>query len=202
MNIEKLFPIAVGRGKVDIKLTAESLSFIREQDMKTNVGNLASVNSYLLDGEELSGLKEDLLRVTRNYFKAVYSPKDDVDVYITQSWVNVTKPKHLHHKHAHTNSFLSGVYYVTTDCNTDVIKFHKQNVSGVDLRIEPAEWNEYNSQTWWYPVTTGDVVIFPSWLEHEVPPTTSSKDRVSIAFNVFLKGRLGSYANLDELHLQ
>jgi uncharacterized protein (TIGR02466 family) len=107
-----------------------------------------------------------------------------------------------HQAHIHPNSFLSAVFYVATDPNTDVIKFHKQTVSSVSLSIEPVEWNEYNSHSWWYSVSAGDVIIFPSWLKHEVPPTTSNKDRVSIAFNVFLKGRLGSYANLDELHLQ
>jgi ectoine hydroxylase-related dioxygenase (phytanoyl-CoA dioxygenase family) len=77
--------------------------------------------------------------------------------------------------------------------------FHK---SGYEvIRLEPTEWNLHNSRTWWFPVNTGDVVLFPSSLVHEVPPTTSSEKRLSLAFNTFLKGYLGENKELNELIL-
>jgi hypothetical protein len=36
------------------------------------------------------------------------------------------------------------------------------------------------------------MILFPSWLQHFVPINTSNQDRISIAFNVMLKGTVGS----------
>jgi predicted 2-oxoglutarate/Fe(II)-dependent dioxygenase YbiX len=77
--------------------------------------------------------------------------------------------------------------------------FHKTGYDGI--KIMPTEWNIYTAKSWWYSVSTGDVILFPSNLMHEVPPTTSGANRISVAFNVFLKGRLGDYDELTELKI-
>lgn len=202
MKINNLFPTPVGAGAINKKLSAKEIKFLVGQPMRHNIHNLVSENNYILESQELSGLRKELLEIARTYFKIVYAPQDGVDIYITQSWVNITKPEQAHHIHAHQNSFLSGVFYVDT-AETDIIKFHRDSpsISSVALNLEPTEWNPYNSKSWWYPTPTGGVFIFPSGLIHEVPPTTSGKDRVSLAFNMFLKGRLGNSAKLSELML-
>jgi uncharacterized protein (TIGR02466 family) len=199
MNVTSLFPIAIGMDKMSKKLTVKQLKFLTTQQMRTNAGNLSSVNNYILDSDELTSLKNELLKIVRKYFKAVCAPADDVDVYITQSWVNSTEPGGFHHMHAHPNSFISGVFYIHSEGEADRIMFHKAEYDLIS--IIPTEWNMYNSRTWWYPVNTGDVILFPSSLVHEVPPTTSTANRMSVAFNVFLKGRLGGYDELTELKL-
>jgi len=203
MNIESLFPIAVGMGKLPKKLSAKQISFLTNQAMSSNIGNTSSVNTYVLNSKELDSLHKDLLQIVRNYFQAIYSPAADVDVYITQSWVNVTEPKQFHHEHSHQTSFLSGVLYVHADDNVDNIVFHKQSssIGGVTVSIKPTAWNTYNSRSWWYAVNSGDVIIFPSGLNHEVPATVGKTNRVSLAFNVFLKGHLGVCDRLNELNL-
>lgn len=199
MNIDGLFPIPIGVSKLPKKLTANQLKFLTTQEMRGNIGNISSADSYILNRSELTSLRNELLKLVRDYFKAVYAPADDVDVYITQSWINTTEPSKYHHVHSHPNSFISGVFYIHSEGEADKIMFHK---SGYEcIQVNPTEWNRYNSKTWWYPVSTGDVILFPSSLTHEVPPTTSSSNRMSLAFNVFLKGRLGAYADLTELKL-
>jgi uncharacterized protein (TIGR02466 family) len=199
MNIEPLFPIAIGMDKIPKKLTAKQFKFLTTQQMRTNIGNIHSEDSYILDNEELKSLRDELLEIVRKYFKTVYAPSDDVDVCITQSWVNSTEPNKYHHVHSHPNSFISGVFYIHSEGEVDKIKFHKNTYELI--RINSTEWNSYNSTSWWYPVNTGDVILFPSSLTHEVPQTASSSNRISLAFNVFLKGRLGAYNDLTELKL-
>jgi len=199
MNIDNLFPIPVGIDKIPKELTAEQLKFLTTQQMQDNVGNTVSTDSYILNSNELVDLRDELLKIVRKYFKIVYAPADDVDVYITQSWVNFTEPGKYHHVHAHPNSFISGVFYIRSEGEADRIKFYKSVYEGI--QVTPTEWNVYNSKTWWYSVSTGDVILFPSSLTHEVPTTTSSSNRISLAFNVFLKGRLGTYNDLNELKL-
>ena len=199
MNIESLFPIAVGMDKISKKLTPKQFKFLTTQQMRKNIGNVHSEDSYILDNEELKSLRDELLEIVRKYFKAVYVPANDVDVYITQSWVNSTEPNKYHHIHTHPNSFISGVFYIHSEGEADKIKFHKNKYEFV--QINSTEWNTYNSSSWWYPVNTGDVILFPSSLTHEVPSTASSSNRISLAFNVFIKGRLGIANDLTELKL-
>jgi uncharacterized protein (TIGR02466 family) len=199
MNINSLFPIPIGMDRLPKELTPKQLKFLTTQQMSMNLGNMRSEDSYILDNEELLGLRNELLKIIRRYFKYVYEPADDVDVYITQSWVNSTEPSKFHHIHSHPNSFISGVFYIHSEGETDKIMFHKS--SHEYIKLTPTTWNIFNSNSWWYPVNTGDVILFPSSLTHEVPTTASSSNRISLAFNVFLKGRLGDYAALTELKL-
>jgi uncharacterized protein (TIGR02466 family) len=199
MNIHSLFPIAIGMDRVPKELTSKELKFLTTQQMHRNEGNVSSIDSYILDNNELMDLRNELLKIVRKYFKAVYAPADDVDVYITQSWVNSTEPSEFHHAHKHYNSFISGVFYIHSEQKVDKIQFHKTNYEFIKLM--PTEWNAYNALSWWYPVGTGDVILFPSSLSHEVPVTESSSNRISLAFNVFLKGRLGDCTGLTELKL-
>jgi uncharacterized protein (TIGR02466 family) len=185
--------------KLHRRLTDVEFNFLSNQDTQANIGNLSSRDTYILDRPELSKLRSELLSIIRTYFKSVYQPANDLDVYITQSWVNYTKPGEHHHVHAHYNSFISGVFYIHGEGDADRIMFHKPSYEFI--RLEPNQWNVHNSRTWWFPVNTGDIVLFPSNLTHEVPPTTSHKKRLSLAFNVFLKGHLGGNKELTELNL-
>jgi uncharacterized protein (TIGR02466 family) len=200
MNIDNLFPTPIGMDKLPKKLTAAQLRFLTTQQMQNNADNLRSQNSYILDSKELLDLRNELLKIVRKYFTIVHAPANDVDVYITQSWVNFTQPGEHHQLHTHSNSFISGVFYIHSEGETDKIMFHKNTHEFIQFTA-PTTWNAYNSRSWWYPVNTGDVILFPSNLAHEVPATTSSSNRISLAFNVFLKGRLGDYEKLNELKL-
>ena len=42
------------------------------------------------------------------------------------------------------------------------------------------------------PVKKDLMVVFPAWLEHEVPMNLSSDDRVSLSFNIMLRGQYGA----------
>jgi hypothetical protein len=46
-----------------------------------------------------------------------------------------------------------------------------------------------------------DLLLFSSRLTHMVEPNTSDKPRHAIAFNTFVKGRLGNYRDVSELAL-
>ena len=50
-------------------------------------------------------------------------------------------------------------------------------------------------------VESGDLVLFPSSFQHEVPQTTSKETRISIAFNTFIRGYLGDETSSTALYL-
>ena len=61
--------------------------------------------------------------------------------------------------------------------------------------------NVYNSDSWWFEVGAGDLMLFPSSLTHMVE-TVQGEDRVSLAFNTFPVGYVGDESSLTALHLK
>jgi uncharacterized protein (TIGR02466 family) len=122
-----------------------------------------------------------------------------VSLYLTQSWANYTEVGQFHHKHSHPNSVVSGVFYPQADRAVDKIYFYKDGYERI--KIPAAEFNPYNSESWWFEVGAGDLILFPSHLTHMVETKVGDNTRISIAFNTFLKGYIGSDESLTGLHL-
>jgi uncharacterized protein (TIGR02466 family) len=201
-TINGIFPIPVYISKLDRELTKKELSFVDKSklDFYKNDGNITSNNNYILNQKVFGSLKEDLYLRVEDYFKKVLSYTDAVTPYITQSWLNYTETNQYHHKHEHPNSLVSGVFYVNCHEEFDKIKFFKKD-SYQAIKPEIKDWNLYNSETWWFTVKTGDIILFPSSLTHMVETKEGDNTRISLAFNVFIKGTIGNNKNLTELIL-
>lgn len=194
MQIHSLFPQPVGIYKLDRELTAKELSFIKKQETRTNTGNTTSVDNSLLNNKPLTKLRDFIENSVADYFKQVHNPKHNVNLRITQSWTNYTEPGQFHHKHAHPNSFVSGVFYPQANRDTDKIYFYRTGFQQIKF---PAEnWNVWNSESWWFEVGTGDLILFPSSLEHMVETVQGNQTRISLSFNTFPVGNIG-----EEVHL-
>jgi uncharacterized protein (TIGR02466 family) len=194
MRIETLFPTPVGFW--NLVLNKDEIDFVRGLEQRPNDGNTTSKNNYLFREPEMERLEMFVQNCLDEYMKATYAPKYDVKPYITQSWANYTKPGQHHHKHAHPNSFISGCVYIAA--KGDKIYFYRDGYKQIKLPTE--NWNPYNSESWWFEVNEGDVILFPSSLTHMVQ-TVDGEERISIAFNSFLKGTIGSADELTELEI-
>ena len=199
MNIHNLFPLPIGFFRLGRDLTKSELAYVMGQDKYPNQGNVTSADRKILASKELTDIRDFIEDAMLEYFKTVHEPKDDVSLYITQSWANYTDPGQYHHKHAHPNSFISGVFYPQADRSVDKIYFYK---SGYErIKVAPQNWNHWNSESWWFEVGAGDLILFPSNLEHMVETKVGNETRVSIAFNTFLKGHIGVDESLTGLQL-
>ena len=52
-----------------------------------------------------------------------------------------------------------------------------------------------------FPMNKGELIIFPSWIRHSVPINTKNSDRISLSFNTWAKGSLGTKDDLTYLPL-
>jgi len=197
--IHNLFPQPVGMYELDRDLTAKELSFIKKQETRSNTGNATSVDNNLLRHKELTKLRDFIETSVADYFKAVHNPKHKVDLRITQSWANYTEPGQWHHKHAHPNSFVSGVFYPQANRETDKIYFYRSGFQ--QIKFPPEQWNVWNSESWWLAVGTGDLLIFPSGLEHMVETVQGDQTRISLSFNTFPVGNIGEEVSLTGLQI-
>jgi uncharacterized protein (TIGR02466 family) len=198
-NINVIFPTPVYFSKLNRKLNKKELSFIDKTklDVYKNEGNTTSNNNYILNSKIFKSLKEELDLRVRDYFDKIICATDDIQPYITQSWLNYTETNQYHHKHEHPNSLVSGVFYINCDDKFDKIKFFKYQYKTIKPEIK--EWNIWNSESWWFSVKTGDIILFPSSLTHMVENKQGTNTRISLAFNVFIKGNIGNNKSLTEL---
>lgn len=194
-----LFPTAIGKFELGREFTDWELSFFTKQETYKNEGNTASTDKYVLKNKKIENVNNFIKESIKEYFKTIYAPKYDVDLRITQSWLNYTKHGGFHHKHAHQNSFLSGVLYIKAERDKDKIYFYKDGYQQIKLPTE--KFNVYNSDSWWFEVGSGDLLLFPSSLTHMVE-TVQSDERISLAFNTFPIGYVGDEERLTALHLE
>ncbi len=105
-----------------------------------------------------------------------------------EAWANVLRQGGYHNLHNHANAHWSGVYYVTG--NPPVTG---QPMSGKLEFVDPRpaatmvvlDNNKLYGRQIFDPIA-GAMVVFPSWLQHQVHPYFGPGERISISFNVVL----------------
>lgn len=199
MILHSLFPTPVGKFELGREFTAEENTFVVNQPTTKNMGNTVSNDSYVFRHDTLSSLLAFVQESVNTYVKTIYAPKEDVRLRVTQSWLNYSKPGEWHHKHAHPNSFVSGVLYIKAAKERDRIYFYNDTYEQINMPTE--NFNLFNSKSWWLPVETGSLMLFPSSLTHSVA-TVQEEERISLAFNTFPVGYVGNEDSLTALHLR
>ncbi len=116
--------------------------------------------------------------------KLDYSAMIKKDLIMTDCWVNIMPAGAQHTGHIHPHSVLSGTYYVRTPDQSSAIKFEDprlglfMNAPLVKLKAKANNLRFVSIQP-----KGQDLILFESWLKHEVPINTSKEPRISISFN-------------------
>ena len=117
---------------------------------------------------------------------------DIKDIDMTDMWGNILKPGETHPPHTHSNNFLSGVFYLNSDAKTGIIFQDPRPAADVLVPRKKTKTNE-NSNLLSYTSNTNRLILFPSWLLHWVPTNESNRNRISISFNIQIKGQVGEH---------
>lgn len=198
---DAIFPTPVLRTNIGREFTGEEQAFFAEtgEHLFPNVDNATSVDKYILDAPAMKPLRSFLMECVNQYARKIISVSDKVEFYITQSWVNYTKTGQSHHRHMHSNSLVSGVFYISAVKEVDRLYFYREATPQINVWNKDVNW--YNADSWFFSVGTGDVILFPSDLRHGVEETEGKHTRISLAFNAFVRGELGSEERLNSLKL-
>ena len=113
------------------------------------------------------------------------------NMILTDMWLNCYKSQNWQEKHIHSPGQWSGVYYVHFDPNE-----HKATnfYHPCETLLATAGITSNTLVPW---VQEGDMIIFPSWLEHAAPMNKSSKMRSTISFNFFIEEDIYEGGNTD-----
>ena len=201
-DIHALFAMPVYITKLKREFTSEENKFTNKIKLRCckNIGNRTSNDSNIINNKQYSSLRKELNKIVKDYFNKIICSSNNIKPYITQSWLNYTDTNQYHHIHKHPNSLVSGILYINADKDNDKVKFYNDKYSMIDIETE--KFNAFNSRSWWFPVETGQVFLFPSSLSHSVETKKGKNTRISLAFNVFIEGTIGSKEDLNELTLR
>ncbi len=81
---------------------------------------------------------------------------------------------------------------------TDLINLPNHDMY-LKLMIDGAPSRPFNTNIHPYQPQEGTLLLFPSWLPHMVEANQSEERRISIAFNVMLKGKMGAHTMRAEV---
>jgi len=210
VNVKKinLFPTTIYSFKSEItdEQNEEMLDYIYDKfenkyiDVKTNEGSPFGLEQ----GEDnlhmepcFTPLVEFAKAISSNIF--VQEGYLSQEVEITQMWANKQEDGSIHPPHTHANSLHSGIYYLKANDKTSGTQFFEPRPQVKVFVPRREKFIIQNSNMFQVPSKTGRGVIFPSWLQHWVPPNTD--ERITISWNVILRGEYGEENTLQNAHI-
>ena len=144
----------------------------------------ASLNELHRFSSTFTALEKKLARHVLAFARALDLDLRGRSVRMTDCWVNIMPPTAAHSMHLHPLSFISGTYYVVTPAGCPGLKFEDPRLDkfmAAPPRLASARRTNLAHIT--YPAEAGNVILFESWLRHEVPPNRVNAERISISFN-------------------
>jgi uncharacterized protein (TIGR02466 family) len=99
-------------------------------------------------------------------------------------WINILPPGGVHTSHIHPHSVVSGTYYVTIPDGASALKLEDPRL-GFMMAAPPrkAKAKPENRQFAYIKPNAGTVLLWESWLRHEVPVNEAESERISVSFN-------------------
>jgi len=150
----------------------------------SNYGGWQS-QDFLLNEKDFSEIKDFLFQCTESIIRDMY--QDDIKFSMGSSWTNVNRKGAYNVTHYHGNSHWSCSYYVTETYGAPIHFFDPRVRAGM-FAIFGEGKNKYNNILGVEKCVPGQVLFFPSWLEHGVKQNLTDNPRISISCNFTIKG--------------
>jgi uncharacterized protein (TIGR02466 family) len=142
----------------------------------------ASANQMHIMSPTFADLEVEIKKHLKKYIQDLELNINPQSLRMTTCWVNIMPKGAIHTSHNHPQSIISGTYYVQIPPQSSALRLEDPRYS--QFMSRPAlKTNTKTSTHISVPAKPGDVILFESWLRHEVPLNASSKPRVSISFN-------------------
>ena len=131
---------------------------------ETNVKAIMSSYHLFRETDTFNDLLYHILLAVENAFPLPTGHKVKFELNLQHVWSAIYKKGHYTKPHNHYPSHLSFIYYLKSNNKSSPLIFKE-----CDFQITP-----YDDL----------LVVFPSYLKHEVPPQTGDEDRICLAGNI------------------
>ena len=195
-EIDTLFPVAI----YDALITDEELLLDIEREIYrlkeeypdgeliSNYGGWQSPRNAWWDGTSplLGDLGNELLPHVKNYYWETQKNSMSNKIKLQSIWANVSNKHSYNNLHIHPGSQVSGVLYIKApEDSGDIVFVNPLSLSSkmASLDGNKEEHTPYNTDRWYVSPTRGRLILFTSYIGHEVRVNETHYDRMSIAFN-------------------
>lgn len=144
----------------------------------------ASLNDLPLRASIFGELERHLSRHVRSYSKELDFDLGSTRLALDSLWINILGPGGVHSGHIHPHSVISGTYYVSIPEGASALKLEDPRL-GLMMSAPPRKSSARRENVNFVAITptAGTVLLWESWLRHEVPRNAAKQDRISISFN-------------------
>lgn len=176
-------------------LTDRILSLVKQESWQKNTANHVTNHDLFYDSELFDWFDNCIESVKTNI-----GLSKEISLPITSCWANKTSKMEAHHTHHHSNSFMSGIFYLTSHDSAPTF-FTYPNYwlqKFADYKFKTPIGDIQNKI---YPKKS-TLVLFPSHILHSVIGMKDNADRYTIAFNTFLNGEIDDGSMRCRLNLR
>lgn len=191
LDFDLLFPTAIAKS-YDLEFTNKVLPIVQnilDNDNSQFWGYQTTYQKYPIFQQlyQQSFIKEKIYSLCRKYIEtAGYNINPDL-LYLDM-FVSRMKAGEGHGVHNHPNSLLSGVFYLNIEDGSSPIVFHNPNEVKNFVIHKTIQDTMFNKNYFTYNVKNGDVLIWESWIKHEVPSNKKLNGvRETLVFNLSTK---------------
>jgi uncharacterized protein (TIGR02466 family) len=141
----------------------------------TSYGSISRIDQHF---SVFENLKKKLDQEVKKYVKKIGLQFDTGSLELSAMWVNVM-PKNVYHAfHLHPLSVISGTFYVSVGKGGKSSPLRVEDPRASLFMGSPARPIQVDLKP-----KNGDLILFESWMKHEVPPHQNNEDRISVSFN-------------------
>lgn len=144
----------------------------------------ASLDDLPQRASVFADLAEHLDTHARAFARALAFDMDVRRLVLDSLWINVLKPGGFHTAHIHPHSVLSGTYYVRVPEGASAIRYEDPRLPLL-MAAPPKKPKAARARQTFVSAEpkTGTILMWESWLRHEVPVNSARTKRISISFN-------------------
>ena len=197
MNNKKvydLFPDPIFRTRLDNykEINKELLTYILELKKKDQKGNTRSNRGgwhspnfdLVKPGPPINfinNFKDFLKHIITNEIGWEYIPNKQ---RVVAMWAIINNKNSYNVKHNHQNCYLSSAYYVKKPKNSGDISFFDPKEMKTYRFPEVKRNTDYSTERITIKPEEGDLLVFPSYLYHEVGKNLTNEERIVVSFNI------------------
>lgn len=148
----------------------------------TSYGSMDQLHRF---SSSFDDLKKKIDKHISSYVKELAWDINPKELFLSKMWINIMPKGTIHTGHIHPLSVVSGTFYVSLPKkNIPALKFEDPRLTQM-MAAPPKKKNPHikNLNFFNFVPKEGDVVLFESWLRHEVVQNNSNDLRISVSFN-------------------
>lgn len=145
----------------------------------TSYGSLDRLHQF---SSSFDALRKTVDRHVRSYARSLEWDLRGGKLAMSDCWLNIMPKGCVHSFHLHPHAVISGTYYLRVPRGAPGLKLEDPRLSrmmAAPMRKAASPGQPHIV----YPAKAGQVILFESWLRHEVPANPVDEERVSVSFN-------------------